>query len=159
MQLLKNGGANGAERVPEAVGQIGRTPEERAELTAVFLESPMTGKMFPAMEGFPEGDAKEIIWKACDNHRDEMSFSRAVFEFHAARYGQVDSLIYLLKEEEKYHCMLDFVGGEFAREELTRLLHMPFDSAAMLEYVMANRAGLRFDAVERRYVLKREEGK
>lgn len=55
--------------------------------------------------------------------------------------------------------MLDFVGGEFAREELTRLLHMPFDSAAMLEYVMANRAGLRFDAVERRYVLKREEEK
>lgn len=68
-------------------------------------------------------------------------------------------MIYLLKEEEKYHCMLDFVGGEFAREELTRLLHMPFDSAAMLEYVMANRAGLRFDAVERRYVLKREEEK
>ncbi|PWM71975.1 MAG: hypothetical protein DBX90_15370, partial [Lentisphaerae bacterium] len=55
VQLLKNGGANGAERVPEAVGQIGRTLEERAELTAVFLESPMTGKMFPAMEGFPEG--------------------------------------------------------------------------------------------------------
>lgn len=157
VQLLKNGGANGAERVPEAVGQVGRTPEERAELTAVFLESPMTGKMFPAMEGFPEGDAKEIIWKACDNHRDEMSFSRAVFEFHAARYGRVDSLIYLLKEEGKYHCMLDFVGGEFAREELARLLHMPFDSAAMLEYVTTNRAGLRFDADERRYVLMKQE--
>ena len=62
-------------------------------------------------------------------------------------------MINMLNEEEEYHCMLEFVGGEFAREELARLLHMPFDSAAMLEYVMANRAGLRFDAVERRYVL------
>ena len=159
IRMLKAGEGSWIAELERIVLLIGRTPEERKELVEIYITCPDTHRMFEAVRRFPGIDMTAISKQAWENHRYIGREEDMQYAYLAAQSGCPDALSFVLEQLVREPQRARFYSFYGIEEKLANQLGMAYNPAIMLKYVTENKDKLVFDAVERRYVLKREEGK
>jgi len=127
------------------------TPEDRQELTKLFLAKPDCDDFYPLVSSFPESDPEELVlaaWKKYRDKADNNQFERAV---RAASFGNLEALESAIS---LYFTNQDYIGDEEVTMLLAQTTGQVLNKKILRKWYDDNKDKLVFNAGKRRFEVK-----